>query len=106
VPLTRPAEISDGVSLSDKLGRSDFAFVSEDGAVDALLPAIVDEFSPDKHGISVACSKNNVFSWSDELKALSSVLVVIAAVVPFVEGETTLVSVFGDVPVRRAVVHL
>lgn len=86
MPFTRPAEISNGVSLSDKVGRSQFAFVSEDGTVDALLSTVVDELSPNKHGISVACSKNDVLSGADELTALASVFVVIATIVPFVES--------------------
>lgn len=85
MPFTRPAEISNGVSLSDKVGRSEAAFVSEDGAVDALLPGIVDELSPNKHGVSVSGSKNDVLAGSDKLAALSSVSVFIATVMPLIE---------------------
>jgi hypothetical protein len=85
VPFTRPAEISNGVSLSDKVGREEAAFVSEDGAVDALLSAVVDELPPNKHGVSVARPENDVLSGADKLTALSSVLVVIATVMPLIE---------------------
>src|SRR4051812_31711369 len=60
VPLTRPRAISNGVSLSDKLGREVATFVSEDGAIDALLlrDRVVNELAPDEHGVGVACPKN------------------------------------------------
>ena len=89
MPLTRPAEISDGVSLSDKVGRSELAFVSEHGAVDALLPGIIDELSPNKHGVSVSGSEHDMLAWSDKLALPSSVSVFIAAVVPLVELQAT-----------------
>jgi hypothetical protein len=89
MPFTRPAEISNGVSLSDKVGREDSAFVSEHGAIDALLSAVVDELSPNKHGVSVAGSEHDMLAGSDKLAALSSVSIIIATVVPFVEFEAT-----------------
>ena len=85
MPFTRPAEISNGVSLSDKVGRSEAAFVSEHGAVDALLAGIVDELPPNKHGVSVSGPQNDVFSGSNKLTALSSVSIVITTVMPLVE---------------------
>ena len=85
MPFTRPAEISNGVSLSDKVGRSEFAFVPEDGAVDALLAGIIDELSPNKHGISISGSEHDVLAGTNKLTALSSVSIIIATVVPFVE---------------------
>lgn len=102
MPFTRPAEISNGVSLSDKVagtiaGRR---FVSEDGAIDASLSAVVDEFAPDEHGVSVAGSENNVFSWPDKLAALPSVFVLVGAVVSLIEFKATLVAVLCDVPKR------
>ena len=89
MPFTRPAEISNGVSLSDKVGRSEAAFVSEHGAVDALLPGIVDKLSPNKHGVAISGSKHDMLTGTDKLTALSSVLIFIAAVVPFVELQAT-----------------
>jgi hypothetical protein len=89
MPFTRPAEISDGVSLSDKVGRAEAAFVSEDGAVDALLAGIINELSPNKHGISVSGSEHDMLAGSDKLAALSSVSIIIAAVMPLVEFKTT-----------------
>jgi len=89
MPLTRPAEISDGVSLSDKVGRSELAFVSEHGAVDALLAGIIDELSPNKHGVSVSGSEHDVLAGTNKLTALSSVSVFIATVMPLVELQAT-----------------
>jgi hypothetical protein len=85
VPFTRPRAISNGVSLSDKVGRSEAAFVSEDGAVDALLAGIVDELSPNEHGVSIPGSEHNVLSGADELASLSTVSIIIATVMPLVE---------------------
>lgn len=73
MPLTRPAEISDGVSLSDKLTRLVRAFVAEHGAVDALLPAVVDEFSPHENSVRCRGAEDDVFSGSDELTSLASI---------------------------------
>jgi hypothetical protein len=102
MPFTRPAEISNGVSLSDKVGRSEFAFVSKHGTIDSLLSAIVDELSPNKHGISVSGSQHDVFAGADKLTSLSSVSIVIAAVVPLVEIKTTQIAVLRDVPIRQS----
>jgi hypothetical protein len=85
MPFTRPAEISNGVSLSDKVGRAEAAFVPEHGAIDALLAGIIDELSPNKHGVSVSGSEHDMLTGSDKLTALSSVSVFIAAVMPLVE---------------------
>jgi hypothetical protein len=103
MPFTRPRAISNGVSLSDKVATavSPWRFVSEDGAVDANLAAIVDELSPNKHGVSVPGSEHDVLAGADKLAALSPVLVVIAAVMPLIEFEARPVAVLGDVPIRQ-----
>jgi hypothetical protein len=102
VPLTRPAEISNGVSLSDKLGRavSVGRFVSEDGAVDAFLfrDRVVNELSPDEHGVSVSSAENNVFPRADELAPSPAIRVAVAAVVPFIEFEAGDIAIFRHVP--------
>jgi hypothetical protein len=71
MPLTRPAVISDRVSLSDKLTAliAVRRFVSEDGAFNPLLgwDGIVDVIAPDKHGISGCSSKDNCISRTNEL---------------------------------------
>jgi hypothetical protein len=87
MPFTRPRAISNGVTLSDKLGREDWSLVSKDGTFDSglLWDGVVDIVSPDEHGISAGSSENNVFSGTNELAALSSVFVFIATVMPLVE---------------------
>lgn len=70
--------ISDCVSLSDKLGRKMRTLISEDRAVDAILTAVVDELAPDEKSVCVSCSKDDAFSGSDELRALSAIAVMIA----------------------------
>jgi hypothetical protein len=78
--------ISDCVSLSDKLGTL-VAFrrlIAEDGAVDALLPAVVDELSPNKHGVGISRSQEDNLSRPDALTALASVPIVIGTVVSLI----------------------
>jgi hypothetical protein len=67
----RPAEISDGVSLSDKLGRLVAALVSEYRAINSFLAAVVHEVSPDKQRIAFPRSEDDVFAGSDELRDLA-----------------------------------
>lgn len=69
MPRTRPREISNGVSLSDKLGRKDLAFVAEDGAVDTVLSGlgVIDKSSPNKEGVCVEGPQDNVLARPNEL---------------------------------------
>lgn len=67
MPFTRPDEISNGISLSDKLAAFVEAFVDEDGAVNSGLSAVVDELSPNEHGITFEGSEDDVFAGTDEL---------------------------------------
>jgi hypothetical protein len=103
VPLTRPAEISNGVSLSDKLARQERAFVSEQAAFDARLGrnGFVEMLSPNKDCITGICSQDDVRAWPDELGETFSSWPLLAAVVAQVEGEAGLVSVLRDEPVRH-----
>lgn len=84
MPLTRPAEISNGVSLSNKVTREigSRIIVSEDGTIDACLAlsgsfvnAIVDELSPNKERVSIEGSESVNFAGTDELSPLSTVSV-------------------------------
>lgn len=69
MPLTRPDVISDRICLSDKLGTlvAVRGFVSEHSAVDPLLSAVINEFSPNKHGIGVAGSECDDLAGANEL---------------------------------------
>ena len=99
VPRTRPCEISNGVSLSDKLGRKDRAFVPKRGAVDSLLTAGVDEAPPDKESVGIEGSQDDLFAGAAEERAHATVTVLIGAVVPLVEFKTGWVAVFREIPV-------
>jgi hypothetical protein len=101
VPRTRPAEISNGVSLSDKLTRPEPAFVSEQAAFDARLGrnGFVEMLSPNKDRIAGIGSQDDVFAWSDELGETLSSWPLPTAVVPQVESEAGLVSVLCDEPI-------
>ena len=105
MPFTRPRKISNGVSLSDKVRReiASWGFVSKDGTIDAALSAIVDELPPNKHGVSVSGSEHDMLTGADKLTSLSSVSVVIAAIMPFIEFEATAVPIFGYIPVWQSV---
>lgn len=67
MPLTRPDEISNGISLSDKVAAFVEALVDEDCTVNSGLSAVVNELSPDEHGIALDGSEDDVFAGTDEL---------------------------------------
>lgn len=69
VPATRPCEISDCVSLSDKERREDRAFVPEERAFDPFLPRdrVVNIVPPNENSVPCIGSEHNVFSGTDEL---------------------------------------
>jgi hypothetical protein len=81
MPFTRPDCISNGVSLSDKLTTLVGAFVSEDGAVNSNLTRVILELSPNKKGVSLPCSEDDLFTWATKEFWSASVFVVDLAVV-------------------------
>jgi hypothetical protein len=42
-------------------------FIPKDGAIDAVLAAVVDEFSPDEHGVGITGAQHNAFAGADKL---------------------------------------
>jgi hypothetical protein len=106
MPLTRPAEISDCVSLSDKVRRSISVrrFVSEDGTVDALLSAGVDELAPNEHRVCIAGSQDDFLARSSEKKSFSTVPILVAGVVSLIEFKATRVAILGQIPKRFQVI--
>ena len=58
--------------------------VPEYRAVDALLPAGVDEFPPDKQSVGISGSEDNLLSWPREQNTPATIAVAIAGVVPFI----------------------
>lgn len=76
------------------------AFVSEHGAIDPLLPAVINELSPNKEGVAVPCSKDDGFSRADKLASFSSVPVDVGAVVSLIKRETGRIAVFRQIPER------
>jgi hypothetical protein len=88
MPLTRPAEISDCVSLSDKLAGEALAFVAEHGTVNSVLlvptfvdrvpeHAVINEISPDEKSIGAECSEYDCLPRTDELATLSTVSILV-----------------------------
>ena len=102
MPAIRPAQISDGVSLSDKLGTEGLALVSEHGAVDSVLfwLGVVNKLSPHEQGVGAPCSQNDGLSRSNELRDLAMSGSLDSRVVAFIHRETRLVSVFRNPPER------
>lgn len=101
MPFTRPAEISDRISLGDKNTALNAPFVSEYGAVDSVLARIINEFSPNKHRVSFQCPQYNGLSRPYELTALPAIFVPIGAVVAFIKGETGSIAVLREPPVSH-----
>jgi hypothetical protein len=103
VPATRPREISDGVSLSDKERREDRAFVPEKRTLDPFLlrDRVVDVVSPNENSVPCIGSEDDVFTGADELIEFRAL--VSGAVVPPVQSEATSVSVLREPPQRTVV---
>ena len=76
------------------------AFVSEHGAVDALLSAVVDELSPNKEGVGISGAQDDMLAGADELAWPAAVLVVIFAVVSLIEFQARNIAVLCHVPKR------
>ncbi len=76
------------------------AFVSEHGAIDAFLSAVVNELSPNKERVCCLGSQDNLFSGADKLLSLTPIGVVIAAVMPLVECEAVKVAILCQPPQR------
>lgn len=74
------------------------ALVSENGAVDSILPAVVDEVAPHEQGVGVVGSQHDLFPGADELVSGSPISVSVAGVMPLIECETFLVAVLGEPP--------
>jgi hypothetical protein len=84
MPQTRPAEISDGVSLSDKLAPLVCAFVSKYRTVDALLPGIIFEFSPHEKSVTCEGSEDDFFSGAAEQFWTTPVFIDTSGIVPVI----------------------
>lgn len=76
------------------------AFIAEDGAIDALLSAIVDKLSPNKHGVSVSCTEDDVLAGANELTSFSAVSVSVRAVMALIEFHACFVAILRNVPDR------
>jgi hypothetical protein len=98
MPRTRPREISNGVSLTDKLRRERRPLIPEQAAFDPALPVLpVSGKPPNKHGVAGIGSENDALPWAREL-ALFRRTVFSAAVVPAVEREAGAVAVTREEP--------
>ncbi len=71
-------------------------FVSEDRALDAFLlgNGVVDVVTPNKHGVTLGGAQNDILAGTNELAALSSIGVMVSAVMSLVERETGFIAIF------------
>ena len=83
-------------------------FVSEHGAVDALLSfagsgvdAVVDETAPGPHGVSVSGAEYPFLAGADEQNALPAIPVLVGAVVALIEFEAVEVAIERQPPDRE-----
>jgi hypothetical protein len=98
MPQTRPAETSNGVSLSDKLTREVSAFVSENGAIDACLSNIAFESPPDPQRVAFPRSQDKLLSGAAEQFGIAPIGISPAAIVPVEEPLRNCVAVLCDPP--------
>jgi hypothetical protein len=95
MPFTRPAVISDCVSLSDKVGRAERPFVPKNGAFDSVLlgDCVINVFSPDEDGVGHSRSQEDDLPGPNALAADPSVAISICAVVSLIEFQTRFVAI-------------
>lgn len=99
MPQTRPSDISDSVSLSDKEGREDRSLVPEEVAFDAGLPvAAVLREAPRERGVSGFGAKDDLISGSDH--KVANPFGFSRTVVAAIEVTDAKVSVLGEPPER------
>jgi hypothetical protein len=67
MPAIRPEAISNLIRLSYERRTAPARLVAEDGAVDPVLSAVVDEDAPDEEGIGVLGSQHDLFARTNEL---------------------------------------
>jgi hypothetical protein len=84
MPAIRPEDISNRIRLLNERRAAGAAFVSEHGAVDSFLPAVVDELPPDEQGICSLGSQDNFLSGANEQLSLSPIGVSVCGVVPLI----------------------
>lgn len=100
MPQIRPEAISNRVRLAYEVRAAVRGLISEKGAVDAGLPAIVGESSPRKAGVSAVGSQHNFFAGAAKEFAHSAVCVSVGGVVPLIEFQAVNVAVLRQPPVR------
>jgi hypothetical protein len=106
MPAIRPEASSNRIRLSNEFGAAVLGLVSEDGAVDSLLSAIVNELSPNKHSVGVLGSQDDLFARADELRASLLAWLAQPTVVASVEREAIGVSVAREPPERLMTDHV
>mgnify|MGYP001598123623 CR=1 FL=1 len=77
-----------------------YSFVSEHGAVDSLLAAVVDEFPPSEQGIGIGGSQDDFLAGADKLSAFASISIFVSTVMTFVEFKAILIPILGKPPKR------
>jgi hypothetical protein len=96
MPAIRPEDISNAIRLPNEVTGPMRGLVAEYGAIDSGLAAIVDKLSPDEDGICALGSKDNLFTWTDELPQLSGFS--IGRIMPLEQFEAVKVAVAREPP--------
>ena len=96
----RPDDISNGIRLAYEVATPVSAFISEHGAVDSFLPAVIAESSPHKHCISLGCAQDDALARADKPVPDAPVLVLIGRVVSFIQFKAIKVTVLRKPPNR------
>lgn len=76
------------------------SLVAEEGAVDAVLSAVIGELPPNKDGVSLLGAEDDLLAGTDEEFSAAAVARSPRRVVPLVEGEAGTVTVLGEPPER------
>lgn len=106
MPAISPEAISNLVRLSYEFATLDGRFVAEHGAVDSLLPAVIEELSPDEHGIAGCGPQDNLFARPNEQFTLSAIRISVGAVVPLIKIKAITISILRQPPMPRFTTRL
>lgn len=76
------------------------AFIAEDGAVDSLLSAVVNEFAPYERCRRFFVSEDDLLAWACKYGSFPAVFVLVGAVMSFIKREDGAISILGKPPKR------
>lgn len=84
MPATRPEAISNRIRLTYEGAGSVRAFVSEYGAIDSVLSAVIDELSPHEEGVSCAGAEYNFLAGPHEQFCVPPICIDVSRIVALI----------------------